>query len=177
LAIALVVLAATGAWLWFEYRPEAVAAFSRLAGRQDHQWVREAHRWTSLAAAALAVCTFVVVLAARIHARTKGIVASLSVVVTVGAALFTGTLLPWDQLALGAVTVGNDLSGAQAVFGANVKFVIVDGRQISRSTYRFWAITHVVLGLLVGGAVVLAWLRTREGVPVPRDPAVEPLVS
>ena len=37
---------------------------------------------------------------------------------------FTGYLLPWDQLALWAVTVGTNMMGYTPVFGDQVKFVL-----------------------------------------------------
>ena len=38
---------------------------------------------------------------------------------------FTGYLLPWDQLALWAVTVGTNMMGYTPVFGSSVKYVLL----------------------------------------------------
>ena len=38
---------------------------------------------------------------------------------------FTGYLLPWDQLALWAVTVGTNMAGYTPVFGEEVRFVLL----------------------------------------------------
>jgi quinol-cytochrome oxidoreductase complex cytochrome b subunit len=114
----------------------------------------------------------------RIRAGGRGVVAGVAVVATAVAASLTGYLLPWDQLALWAVTAGKNIGGAQAVFGATVKYVLVDGREVSPGTYRFWAIAHVVLGVLVAVAVLLAWLRTQASggspgsAPAPEDELV-----
>ena len=40
---------------------------------------------------------------------------------------FTGYLLPWDQLALWAVTVGTNMIGYTPVFGSQVRFVLLGG--------------------------------------------------
>ncbi len=40
---------------------------------------------------------------------------------------FTGYLLPWDQLAIWAVTVGTNMMGYTPVFGRQVKFVLIGG--------------------------------------------------
>jgi quinol-cytochrome oxidoreductase complex cytochrome b subunit len=40
---------------------------------------------------------------------------------------FTGYLLPWDQLALWAVTVGTNMMGYTPVFGEEVSFVLLGG--------------------------------------------------
>ena len=89
-------------------------------------------------------------------------VAGLAVGATAFASSLTGSLLPWDQLALWAVTVGTDMSGTQSTFDARVKYIVIGSREVSLSTYRFWAIAHLVLGLLLAAALLLAWLRTRE---------------
>jgi quinol-cytochrome oxidoreductase complex cytochrome b subunit len=41
---------------------------------------------------------------------------------------FTGYLLPWDQLALWAVTVGTNMMGFTPVFGNQVQFVLLGGQ-------------------------------------------------
>ena len=43
---------------------------------------------------------------------------------------FTGYLLPWDQLALWAVTVGTNMMGYTPVFGTQVRFVLLGGKEI-----------------------------------------------
>jgi quinol-cytochrome oxidoreductase complex cytochrome b subunit len=163
LAAALVVLTATGLWLWFRYQPTAADAWPTVKGAPGHDegWIRITHRVTSFVVIVLAVATVVLVVGARIRAGTRGIVAGVGVLVTALAASFTGYLLPWDQLALWAVTTGGDMRGAQVVFRNEVKYVLSGTREVSPATYRFWAVAHVVLALLVVVTVVLAWLRTR----------------
>ena len=45
---------------------------------------------------------------------------------------FTGYLLPRDQLALWAVTVGTNMIGYTPVFGRDVRFVLLGGAEIDR---------------------------------------------
>ena len=40
---------------------------------------------------------------------------------------FTGYLLPWDQLAIWAVTVGGNMASYTPVFGAQIKFGLFAG--------------------------------------------------
>ena len=47
---------------------------------------------------------------------------------------FTGYLLPWDQLALWAVTVGTNMMGYTPVFGEEVRFVLLGGAEIGSET-------------------------------------------
>ena len=175
LAVALTVLAATGVWLWFRYVPTAEAAWPGLRSpRSSEGWIRVTHRVASIATLSLALAAFVLVIGGRIRARQPGIVAGAGMLVTALAASFTGYLLPWDQVALWAVTVGDDFRGVHSTFRSEVKYVLIGSKEISLGTYRFWAISHVVLGLLVAVTVVLAWLRTREPVSRALPPAPEP---
>ena len=57
---------------------------------------------------------------------------------------FTGYLLPWDQLALWAVTVGTNMMGYTPVFGQEVRFVLLGGKEIGSETLLRWYVLHVL---------------------------------
>jgi quinol-cytochrome oxidoreductase complex cytochrome b subunit len=180
LAAAVLVLAVSGVWLWFAYRPTAADAWPTKHPLSTvvttASVLRRTHRVTSYVTGVLAIATLVLLIGRHIATRGRGIVAGVGVVVTALAASFTGYLLPWDQLALWAVTVGDDMSGIQSTFGGKVKYILLGSKEVSIDTYHFWAIAHVVLGVIVGGAVLLAWLRVRESrsvSPPPPTPAPE----
>ena len=61
------------------------------------------------------------------------------------AASFTGYLLPWDQLALWAVTVGTNMMGYTPVFGTQVRFVLLGGKEIGTDTLLRWYVLHVLM--------------------------------
>ena len=58
---------------------------------------------------------------------------------------FTGYLLPWDQLSLWAVTVGTNMMGFTPVFGDQVRFVLLGGKQIGAETLLRWYVLHVLM--------------------------------
>ena len=185
LAVLLGVLAATGAWLWFRYRPTAASAWPGLTGSpaRDEGWIRITHRLAAQLALTLALAALVLMVVRRVRDHVRGAVAGIALLVTTAAASFTGYLLPWDQLALWSVTVGADFRGVQSTFRSEVKYILLGSREVSTGTYRFWAITHVVLGVLVAVGVLLVWLRGRERVvsrlppsppPAGPPPGVEP---
>ena len=58
---------------------------------------------------------------------------------------FTGYLLPWDQLALWAVTVGTNMMGYTPVFGSQVRFALLGGTEIGSATLLRWYVLHVLL--------------------------------
>jgi len=57
---------------------------------------------------------------------------------------FTGYLLPWDQLALWAVTVGSNMAAYTPVIGDQVSFALVGGVQITPDTLLRWYVLHVL---------------------------------
>jgi quinol-cytochrome oxidoreductase complex cytochrome b subunit len=64
--------------------------------------------------------------------------------------------LPWDQLALRAVTVGTNYQGLwRASLDHGVQFVLIGGVEIGQPTLRTWFLVHVfaVPCLAVLGAV------------------------
>jgi hypothetical protein len=162
-ALMLVVLVASGAWLWWNYLP----------GRDE--WIRVVHQAAAIALLAVAVALVVLAILRRGRTGAPGVVANLGVLVTVGAAYVLGRLLAWDQLALSAVTNGRGASGGVALtFESAVKYVLIDGRQVSASTYHWWAVLHLVLSALVVAALGLVWWRTRDRAVSRRQPSPAP---
>jgi quinol-cytochrome oxidoreductase complex cytochrome b subunit len=57
---------------------------------------------------------------------------------------FSGYLLPWDQLALWAVTVGTNMAGFVPVVGEQVKFALLAGVEVSAATLLRFYVLHVL---------------------------------
>jgi hypothetical protein len=163
----LAVLVASGAWLWWNYRPDR------------DQWIRTVHQVAAIALLVVAVLLVVLAIARRARAGAAGIVAAVGVFVTTGAAYVLGRLLPWDNLALFAVSNRGLGYGVAATFDDRVVSIGVRSRAVSPSTYHWWAVLHLVLSALVAVALVLTWLSSRDrGVsrPLPSPaPAEEPM--
>lgn len=63
---------------------------------------------------------------------------------------FTGYLLPWDQLAFWAITVGTNIASAAPVVGKWIRFVLLGGSQIDQGALiRFYVLHVFFLPLLV----------------------------
>ena len=162
LAAEVVVLAATGAYLFFEYRPTASAAWADIFGADptEVQGWRVVHRGASFAAVATAMAAGVLMVAAAVRSAGRWALAG-SVVAVVVAGSFTGYLLPWDQLALWAVTVGTDVGGYELLWTDDVRFVLLGGVEVGTSTLRWWMVVHLVLGTAALVLPVLGWRRIR----------------
>ncbi len=57
---------------------------------------------------------------------------------------FTGYLLPWDQLAFWAVTVGTNIAREAPFVGKSLRFVLIGGSEIGQTTLLRFYVLHVV---------------------------------
>jgi quinol-cytochrome oxidoreductase complex cytochrome b subunit len=57
---------------------------------------------------------------------------------------FSGYLLPWDQLALWAVTVGSNMAGFSPVIGDQIKFALLAGVEVTGATLLRFYVLHVL---------------------------------
>jgi quinol-cytochrome oxidoreductase complex cytochrome b subunit len=76
---------------------------------------------------------------------------------------FTGYLLPWDQLAYWAITVGTNIASAAPVVGEAMRFVLLGGSTIEQSTLiRFYVLHCFFLPALVLGLFSYHMWRVRK---------------
>jgi quinol-cytochrome oxidoreductase complex cytochrome b subunit len=69
---------------------------------------------------------------------------------------FTGYLLPWDQLAYWAITVGTNIASAAPVIGERIRFILLGGTTIDQNTLiRFYVLHCFFLPVLL--AFLFAW--------------------
>ena len=82
---------------------------------------------------------------------------------------FTGYLLPWDEKAYWATTVGTNMAGTVPVVGDFVESVLRGGSQLGALTLaRFYAVHVLVLPMLLTGLIGLhLFLVIWQGVSVP----------
>lgn len=78
---------------------------------------------------------------------------------------FTGYLLPWDQLAFWAVTVGTNIASSIPYVGPGVRELMIGGREIEQATLIRFYVLHSIL--LPGGLGVLfayhMWRVRKDG--------------
>ena len=76
---------------------------------------------------------------------------------------FTGYLLPWDQLAFWAVTVGTNIASAVPYAGPTVRELLIGGREIEQATLiRFYVLHIIVLPGALGVLFVYHMWRIRK---------------
>jgi quinol-cytochrome oxidoreductase complex cytochrome b subunit len=76
---------------------------------------------------------------------------------------FTGYLLPWDQLAFWAVTVGTNIASSIPAIGPQVRELLIGGRTIEQATLiRFYVLHIVILPGLLGVLFAYHMWRVRK---------------
>ncbi len=76
---------------------------------------------------------------------------------------FTGYLLPWDQLALWAITVGTNIGGAAPIVGSQVNFLLTGDYQIGQAALiRFYALHVIFLPLAAAFLMAVHFWRIRK---------------
>jgi quinol-cytochrome oxidoreductase complex cytochrome b subunit len=98
---------------------------------------------------------------------------------------FTGYLLPWDQLAFWAVTVGTNIASSVPFVGPTIRELLIGGRTIDQPTLiRFYALHVFVLPALLGLLFLYhVWRIRKDGGlaradrDLPLEPKGEPPVA
>jgi quinol-cytochrome oxidoreductase complex cytochrome b subunit len=88
---------------------------------------------------------------------------------------FTGYLLPWDQLAFWAITVGTNIAGYAPIVGKKLQFLFLGGHVVGESALIRFYVLHVMV--LPGVAALLVaihvWrVRKDGGLATPGEPQV-----
>ncbi|MBI3267590.1 MAG: cytochrome bc complex cytochrome b subunit [Planctomycetes bacterium] len=184
-ALLLALQLAAGALLLVYYKPTTDRAFESLehlvtrvpAGgliRNLHVW--GAHLLVLLAALHLARAF---VLAAYKRPGELAWLAGLAVLAALLALCFTGCVLPWNQLAYWATTIGTEMAGAVPGFGPSLLRLIRGGAVVGEPTLgRFFAVHVLLLPAAAGLALALqvyAILRLRCASPVEASSASVPV--
>ena len=143
-------LTITGILLMFYYRPTVEYAFTDiidLAEQVPLGIMRELHRWAAHAMVLIVWLHMVRVFMTGSYKPPREFNWVIGVILLTLTLLlsFTGYLLPWDQLALWAVTVGTNMMGYTPVFGEQVRFVLLGGVEIGTDTLLRWYTLHVLM--------------------------------
>jgi quinol-cytochrome oxidoreductase complex cytochrome b subunit len=76
---------------------------------------------------------------------------------------YTGYLLPWDQLAFWAITVGSNIISAMPLLGARIRFLVLGGNSVNANALlRFYVLHCVILPLVAAIFVAIHFWRIRK---------------
>ena len=173
-----VVLAVTGVLLMFYYHPAVPQAYRDMKDLRfvvsNGVFLRNLHR---LAAQLMVLAVFW----HMFHVFYRGgyrpphefnwVVGVVLLLVTLFLS-YTGYLLPWDQLAFWAITVGTNIVSAMPFIGRRVRFVSLGGNLVGENALlRFYVLHCVVLPLIAIVLVAVHFWRVQKdgGLTVPEE--------
>jgi quinol-cytochrome oxidoreductase complex cytochrome b subunit len=160
--LAFLLLTATGVLLMFYYRPAPDHAYGDIEDLVHvvpyGRFLRNLHRWSAHAMVLLVIAHMVRVFHAGAYRppREFNWVIGVMLLALTMFLSFTGYLLPWDQLAFWAVTVGANMAAATPLVGhlgpfplvgedGDVRALLLGGRTIGASALLRFYVLHCVL--------------------------------
>jgi len=163
------VLVLTGVLLMFYYVPSSQQAYQSMkdieASVTFGQLMRNMHRWS---AQGMVIAVFlhmgrVFYTGSYKPPREFNWVIGVLLLVVTFLLSFTGYLLPWDQLAYWAITVGTRIGGAAPILGPKVDYLLKGGKEIGQPTLiRFYTLHVIFLPLIAAFLMAIHFWRIRK---------------
>src|ERR1700686_911763 len=164
-----IILTVTGILLMLYYHPSVPQAY---ADMKDLQFVvsagvflRNLHRWSAHAMVLLVfahMCKVFYRGAYRPPREFNWVVGVVLLILTLLLS-YTGYLLPWDQLAFWAITVGSNILSAVPVLGAKMRFLMLGGNTVNANALlRFYVLHCVILPLFAVMFIAIHFWRIRK---------------
>jgi quinol-cytochrome oxidoreductase complex cytochrome b subunit len=163
------VLTLTGLALMLYYVPHTSAAYRSMKDIEYAvsfgMFLRNAHRWAAhgmVAVVFLHMCRVFFTGAYKPPREFNWVVGVLLLLLTL-ALSFTGYLLPWDQLAYWAITVGTSIVAYFPALGPQARYLLLGGHEIGQAALlRFYVLHCIILPLAMAGLVALHFWRVRK---------------
>ncbi len=165
------ILIVSGVLVMFYYNPSTQLAYRSMI---DLEYVvsfgvvlRNMHRWSAHAMVALAflhMCRVFFTGSYKAPREFNWVIGVCLLLVTLFLS-FTGYLLPWDQLAFWAITVGSNIAAYMPWIGEKVRFVMLGGNEVGQMALLRFYVLHVAVLPIV--AVILLgvhfWRIRKDG--------------
>ncbi|MCB9459232.1 MAG: cytochrome b N-terminal domain-containing protein [Anaerolineaceae bacterium] len=173
----LAILVGTGIMLMFVYTPAPETAYSDMLALQTEvnygQFIRNLHHWSGNLLVIVTVLHLLRVFftGGLRPPREFNWVLGIGLLLLVVIANFTGYLLPWDQLAYWAVTVGASLLSYIPVIGDALSNFILGGPEVSGATLtNFYGLHVAIIPMAIFFiASFHIWRVRKDALTVPRN--------
>ncbi len=164
-----VVLVVTGVWLMFYYVPSVDTAYTDIqnleTGVTFGMLMRNMHRWSAhlmVLTVFLHLCR-VFYTGGYKHPREFNWVVGILLWIVTLILSYTGYLLPWDQLAYWAVTVGTNIAGSAPLIGDELRIFLLGANQVGQEALtRFYALHIAALPLVMVVLIGVHFWRIRK---------------
>ena len=145
------ILAATGVLLMFYYVPSTTQAYDRMLDLRGAVafgvFLRNMHRWSAHAMVGvvfLHMCRVFLTGAYKKPREFNWVIGVALLLVTLFLS-FTGYLLPWDQLAFWAITVGTSIAAYAPLVGKQMQFLLLGDATVGQEALLRFYVLHVAV--------------------------------
>jgi len=162
-------LTITGVLLMFYYVPSVERAYQDMQNLQTNVrfgfLMRNLHRWMAHGMVLMVLLHMMRVFYTGAYKPPREFNWVVGVVLLVLTLLlsFTGYLLPWDELAFWAITVGTNMVGSAPILGEPNRFVLIGGFEVGQGALiRFYTLHVIGLPLLAATFMTVHFWRIRR---------------
>jgi quinol-cytochrome oxidoreductase complex cytochrome b subunit len=163
------VLTVTGVYLMFFYVPSVTRAYQDILSIENSvafgTFVRNMHRW---GAHLMVLTVFLHMIRVFYHGAYKPprefnwVIGVVMLFCTLWLS-FTGYLLPWDQIAFWAITVGSQMATYAPLLSQESSFILLGGVEVGQGTLiRFYAMHVIAFPLIIAILMVVHFWRIRK---------------
>lgn len=180
------ILVVTGVLLMFYYVPSTTQAYDRMLDLRGTVafgiFLRNMHRWSAhgmVGVVVLHMCRVFFTGSYKKPREFNWVIGVILFLLTLFSS-FTGYLLPWDQLAFWAITVGTSIAAYAPVVGKDIQFLMLGDATVGQEALlRFYVLHVAVLPVIVTLLVAIHFWRIRKdgGLSRPEETATPVAVS
>jgi len=166
---AFVILVVTGTLLMLYYHPSAPQAYTDMKDLEfvvsGGVFLRNLHRWSAHAMVLLVFAHMFKVFyrgAYRPPREFNWVIGVMLLILTLLLS-YTGYLLPWDQLAFWAITVGSSIMSSVPLVGGQIRFLVLGGNTVSANALlRFYVLHCLILPMAAALLIGVHFWRIRK---------------
>ena len=177
-ALLMMILGLTGVVLQNNYTPAAPQAYLDILEINSNVWfgelIRNIHHWSANLLIVVAVLHLIRVFVTGAYRPPRELnwLIGVAMLLLVIASNFTGYLLPWDQLAFWAITVGTSIVSYVPLIGNWLGQLILGGPEVGANTLlNFYAMHISLIPLMIFGLMSFHVWRVRKdgGLTLPKN--------
>jgi cytochrome b6 len=163
------ILVSTGIPLMLYYHPSVPQAYADMKDLQfvvsSGLFLRNLHRWSAHAMVFLVFAHMFKVFyrgAYRAPREFNWVIGVILLLITLFLS-YTGYLLPWDQLAYWAITVGSNIASTVPLMGNKIHFLMLGGNMVNANALlRFYVLHCLILPLVAMLFIAVHFWRIRK---------------
>jgi quinol-cytochrome oxidoreductase complex cytochrome b subunit len=174
------ILVVSGVLLMFYYVPSTNQAYDRMLDLRGSvafgTFLRNMHRWSAHGMVAIVFFHMCRVFFTGSYKKPREFNWNIGVILLLMTLFlsFTGYLLPWDQLAFWAITVGTAIAGYAPFIGKEIRFLLLGDANVGQEALlRFYVLHVAVLPVIATLLIAVHFWRIRKDGGLSRPPSAD----